>query len=885
MKVGKILRTVLLAVVALSAPKLLGECQTNAPGLVDLTTWTNVQYGPFGQPQANWVLQGSNTVVQTVNADASIFIGPFTLAADQIEGSWRVEAGEDDDFIGFVFGFQDPQHFYLFDWKQAAQVHPSGAVGQQGIAVKVIHADSSLMAGDLYATAPVNTNRARNLYYNPNVAWVDFTEYQFNLQFFPGQFTITVSQGATVLDRFTITNSTYTSGRFGFYNFSQGPVRYSGFARQILEQRPVAIIQDRSVVEGNSGTTQLVFNVTLSETNCDSTSFDYVIVPGSATAGADYTVSPASGTLMFLPGETNKQVTVTVIGDILSEGNETFFLTLTNAVRGLIVDRQAMGTILNDDTGPPLRIGNVSVVEGNAGTVTAIFQVSLASQSGLNVQVQYFTRNGTALAGSDYGARSLSTLVIPAGQTSAPISVTVLGDTAFEPDETFFVCLTNAIGGTLSTVCATGTIQNDDGNTPPTVTIVAPTEGAVFPAPPGIVRIEAEATDSDGFVEQVDFYVNGAFQQSVTTVPRAIFWTNLVFGPYELTAVARDNHGIFGTSAPVRITLRACDASLTATELTDQTRCICDEAVFSTIVASGDAVTYVWKANDVVLPGETNNVLILRGLKEGQAGTYTVEVSSPCATISRSATLTLKGGGTRNPVFFTNSSRVTIVDNANAIPYPSIIEVECIPGVVRHVSVTLHGLSHNYPDDADILLVGPSGAAVRLMSDAGGSLANRLVDVLLTLSDIALEPLPDSTRIMPGEYRPTDYPPAEAFPAPAPASVTALNFAPFLGTNANGTWSLFARDDTGVDSGSIANGWSLRIEWDSVAPRLSSPILLPDGQIEMTLVDPKRMTHFIEASADLVTWTPIATVSPDGDAVVRFELQFQHRFYRAVCCP
>ena len=162
--------------------------------------------------------------------------------------------------------------------------------------VKVVHANSTLTAHDLYTTFPPDTSRVRSLYHDPNIAWLDFTEYEFNLQFFPGQFTITISQGATVLNRIVINDSTYTSGRFGFYNFSQGMVRYSGFARQVLEQRPIAIVQDQSVMEGNSSTTDLVFKVTLSETNCDRTLFDYVISPGTATVGVDYGAAPSSGT-------------------------------------------------------------------------------------------------------------------------------------------------------------------------------------------------------------------------------------------------------------------------------------------------------------------------------------------------------------------------------------------------------------------------------------------------------------------------------------------------------------------------------------------------------------------------------------------------------------
>jgi hypothetical protein len=107
-----------------------------------------------------------------------------------------------------------------------------------------------------------------------------------------------------VLDVSNLDDSTYPSGRFGFYNFSEGPVRYSGFTRRTLPPSPVISVANRSVVEGNAGTTNLVFSVNLSQTNCEPTLVDYSITPGSATPGQDYTGN-SSGTLMFAPGQTS----------------------------------------------------------------------------------------------------------------------------------------------------------------------------------------------------------------------------------------------------------------------------------------------------------------------------------------------------------------------------------------------------------------------------------------------------------------------------------------------------------------------------------------------------------------------------------------------------
>src|SRR6185503_15011379 len=72
------------------------------------------------------------------------------------------------------------------------------------------------------------------------------------------------------------------------------------------------------------------------------------------------------------------------------------------------------------------------------------------------------------------------------------------------------------------------------------------------------------------------------------------------------------------------------------------------------------------------------------------------------------STNTFSGGG------------ITIPDNASGTPYPSTITVSGITGTVTKVTVTLSNMSHTFPDDVDVLLVGPGNKKVMLMSDAGG---------------------------------------------------------------------------------------------------------------------------------------------------------------------
>jgi glucose/arabinose dehydrogenase len=110
---------------------------------------------------------------------------------------------------------------------------------------------------------------------------------------------------------------------------------------------------------------------------------------------------------------------------------------------------------------PTLSINDVTLTEGNAGTTTANFTVTLSSSSLDTVSVQYATANGLATAGSDYVSAG-GTVNFTPGQTTQPVSVTVNGDGLEELNETFFVNLTNPVNATVNDAQGVGTINNDD---------------------------------------------------------------------------------------------------------------------------------------------------------------------------------------------------------------------------------------------------------------------------------------------------------------------------------------------------------------------------------------------------------------------------------------
>jgi hypothetical protein len=159
---------------------------------------------------------------------------------------------------------------------------------------------------------------------------------------------------------------------------------------------------------------------------------------------------------------------------------------------------------------------------------------------------------------------------------------------------------------------------------------------------------------------------------------------------------------------------------------------------------------------------------------------------------------------------FSNTTPINFPAGAPVVvPYPSSNVVSGVTGLVTSVSVTLVNLTHPAPDDLDVLLVGPGGQTVVLMSDAGGS--NAVSGVSLTFADSSGVSLPDTTRFLSGTYRPSNYGGGDFFPS-APPSPYGANFSGFVGAVPNGPWRLFVVRDTGSAVGSIGGGWRLSIE-------------------------------------------------------------------------
>lgn len=194
---------------------------------------------------------------------------------------------------------------------------------------------------------------------------------------------------------------------------------------------------------------------------------DFATADLTAIAGQDYT--PTSGTLNFASGETSKNIQVPILEDNDTEPDEFFTVALRNAsnVESLSVPTTVFVTLQDRSTAPFVSVENRFILEGNAGSTTETFTVSLSAQTGRTITVNYATTNNTATGGTscnnqgtDYETRG-GTLTFQPRNTSLSIPIKICGDTSAEANETFQINLTDP-AGLLGFFDGTGTIVDDD---------------------------------------------------------------------------------------------------------------------------------------------------------------------------------------------------------------------------------------------------------------------------------------------------------------------------------------------------------------------------------------------------------------------------------------
>jgi len=303
---------------------------------------------------------------------------------------------------------------------------------------------------------------------------------------------------------------------------------------------PKIYITDSTVTEGNTGTTAADFVVSLSAASTNNVTLKYNTVNYSAAGGTDYIALPTTE-LTFIPGETEKTISVTVRGDASVEQNERFLLNLSTPTNGTINNTTAVGTILTDDTFPTplpnISISDSNLVEGDSGITEAIFTVSLSESSENNLTVGYRSDNNSAKSGSDYNALVSSILTFEPGEIFKTISVGVKGDSTIEGDEKFWVTLANPVGGSLLDRLGVGTIINDEITPKITITDVSQDEGNTGKSPAEFVVTLSESSYKTVLVN----YRTIGKTATVTTDFDGIPTTTLTFNPGETSKVISVN--------------------------------------------------------------------------------------------------------------------------------------------------------------------------------------------------------------------------------------------------------------------------------------------------------------------------------------------------------
>jgi hypothetical protein len=195
----------------------------------------------IGDPNPDWQFDNNTqTLCQQSNAKASALFCGWTLDNATINGRFRVNTAADDDWVGFMWGIQDTDHFYVFTWKQAGQQSttcgPAPFAVPGGMQVKrigVADPNVPLACPDVHApNDTANSVLLQSVDQFTTMGWADNTEYVFDLTHLAnGDMTIVVRNAMNnqVIAMTTFNDTTYPNGQFGMYTKSQEDACFAGF--------------------------------------------------------------------------------------------------------------------------------------------------------------------------------------------------------------------------------------------------------------------------------------------------------------------------------------------------------------------------------------------------------------------------------------------------------------------------------------------------------------------------------------------------------------------------------------------------------------------------------------------------------------------------------
>jgi hypothetical protein len=537
-----------------------------------------------------------------------------------------------------------------------------------------------------------------------------------------------------------------------------------------------------SIAETDSSNFNFAITVSLNTASTQTVTVDFQTSDGTATSTGTPPVQDyvsTSGQIVFMPGETSKQILVPVFGDTIPEADETFTVTLSNPVNAVIGTGTGTATILNDDTYPTVQFSSATYSttepladeQNGIATGVTITVTRLGNASGTS-SVNYATSNGTATGGAscsgveDY-VNASGTLNFAAGETSKTFFVQTCFDNVFEGDETVNLALSMPVLATLGTPSAAvlTIVEND-------------------PAPTANVRFSAATYETDEGDDTVTITVT---RTGVTTGESAVNYaaSNGTANGGSCQSVGFDYQTVSGT-----LNFAAGETSKTFSFE------ICSDTLSEN-------------------PPETVNLTLSSptGATLGSPNTATVRIVDAATQFVNP-----------NPVFIPETTPL-LTELAPSVTASTSVVVAGAGTPPNRVRVTLFGFTHPSPDDLDILLVSPTGQRFVLLGDAGG--ANAANNLTLTFEDAATTPAPDATVLMSGNYKPANHEAGPVFDAPAPGGPyvepgptgTAATLNSTFSADPNGTWTLYLRDDTvNGNTGALTGGFGLEF----IAPTAAS---------------------------------------------------------------
>ncbi|MDB9548932.1 beta strand repeat-containing protein, partial [Dolichospermum circinale] len=288
------------------------------------------------------------------------------------------------------------------------------------------------------------------------------------------------------------------------------------------DPQPSISINDVSVTEGNSGTTNATFTLTLSHPSSQPITVNYATADGTATT-ADLDYNAATFTVTFAPGETSKTVNVAVVGDIKSENPETFTVNLSNATNATITKAQGVGTITNDD----LPIITLAATDSNAGeTATGVtpnpgtFTLTRTGDLTQAITVNY-TLSGSATNATDYSSLP-GTVNFAVGDSTAIVTVTPTDDNIFEGTETAILTLITGTGYALDVT--TSAVVNIADNDLPSISLAVSPASVVEDGPTNLVyTFTRTGTTANALTVNYGVGGNATFNTDYTQIGAASF--------------------------------------------------------------------------------------------------------------------------------------------------------------------------------------------------------------------------------------------------------------------------------------------------------------------------------------------------------------------------